>query len=349
MEKKSGRVSRRQVVKGGVALGVGIGLSAGLLAKPMVARAAGPKVRVLTTAGNFSLVQEVMFKELKLFEKYNVDADLQLVSDGSKINAALIGGDADICGASGFSGLFPAIEKGAKLKILAGSGLAPLTILYANNKFPNIKSVKDLPGHTVGTGAPGALLHELAVGVLKKYGVDYKTVNFVNIGSSADVFRAITAGTVDAGAAAIEYRDHADKYNMHPLVDGEFYKELPLYTNQAMYSVDRAIAEKRQGLVGVMAAYADLFRWIAKPGTKEDFTKYYRQAVGAKVSQEEIDFFQDFLSKPGRLATNLVLAPEAIKYVQDLNVELGVQKAVLPFKDVADMSLAEEALKLLKA
>jgi hypothetical protein len=42
-----------------------------------------------------------------------------------------------------------------------------------------------------------------------------------------------------------------------------------------------------------------------------------------------------------------VLDQARTDYVQNLNVKLGVQNTVLPFAKVADMSLAQEALKLL--
>ena len=90
---------------------------------------------------------------------------------------------------------------------------------------------------------PGALLHELVVAAMKKQGADYKQVKFVNVGSSGDVFKALVAGTIDAGAGPIDFRDTAGKYNLTVIPDGEFYKELPLYVNQAMYASDKAIAE----------------------------------------------------------------------------------------------------------
>src|SRR5262245_5803868 len=46
-------------------------------------------------------------------------------------------------------------------------------------------------------------------------------------------------------------------------------------------------------------------------------------------------------------AVDLVLSPERVRYMQDLNVSLGVQKSVLPFERVCDMSLARDAVKLL--
>jgi hypothetical protein len=338
----AGKSSRRNVLKGAAALGaVGVGA-----VFPRIARAAATKVNIINATGNFALALQVLMKELKLFEKYDLDADQISVSDNNKILAGLISGDGDICPGAGFNALFPAIEKGGTIKILAGAGIAPLNIMYSTR--PEIKSVKDLVGKTVATGAPGALLHELAVAVMKKYGVDYRNVSFVNAGSGNDIFKALVAGTVDAGVAPIEFRDTAAKYKLYPLADGEFWKELPLWTNQAMFTSDRAIAANRKGIVGVLAVNCDMFRWLGKPENKPAWRKYYTQAI-TNASETEADFLFDFVSAPGHLATGLVLSPQQINYVQALNVELGVQKAVLPFDKCADMSLAEEALKLVKA
>jgi ABC-type nitrate/sulfonate/bicarbonate transport system substrate-binding protein len=343
--RNSGQTSRRDVLKAGAALG--IGMATGLAAPARVmAQGSMIKMNVIAAGGSFSLLQNFLFKEFKFFEKYGVDANILTVSDGNKILAGLISGDGDICGGNGFSGVFPAIEKGAKIKLLAGAGLAPLNILYTNK--PEIKSVKDIVGHTVGTGAVGALLHQLTVGLMLKNGIDYKKVHFVNVGSSQDVFKAVVGGTVDVGVAPIEFRDTASKYKLYPLKDGEFWKELPNYANQAMFAPDKAIADKRKGLVGVLAAYCDMFRWVAKPENKQAFMDAYKAAI-PKAGPEEAAFYKDFLSMPGHMATNLVLNDAQLKYIQDLNLELGIQKALLPFNQCADMSLAEEALKLVKA
>lgn len=343
------KFDRRSVLKGSVGLGMaGFGLMSGL-GSPGANAAELLKIRVVNAQGSFGLVKNLIFKEQKFFEKRGVEPELVSVSDGSKIIAALVSGAGDVCTAAGFAGVFPAIEKGAKIKIIAGSGIAPTTMLYASNKFPEIQSVKDLVGHTVGTGAPGALLHELAVADLKKHGVDYTKVKFVNIGSSRSVFKQLAGGNVDAGVAPLEVRADADKFNIHPLVDGEFAKELPLFTNQAMFATDEAIVKHREALIRLLAANADMFRWIQNPASKETFIEYYKRGIGAKATQKSAEFFQSFMSRPGALASDLVMSKDQIDYVQGLNVELGVQKTVLPFEQVADMSLAQEAVKLLKA
>jgi NitT/TauT family transport system substrate-binding protein len=46
-------------------------------------------------------------------------------------------------------------------------------------------------------------------------------------------------------------------------------------------------------------------------------------------------------------AVNIALEPERFHYMQMLNVGFKVQKEILPFERVADMSLAADAVKLL--
>ena len=76
------------------------------------------------------------------------------MTDGIKIIASLVSGNADLCAGTGFSGVFPAIERGAGLKIVAGSSLSPQTAIFS--KHPEIRETKDLIGKTVGIGPLGA-------------------------------------------------------------------------------------------------------------------------------------------------------------------------------------------------
>src|SRR5262249_8705135 len=152
---------------------------------------------------------------------------------GSKVIGALLSGSGDVCAGSGFASVFPAIEKGGKLKILAGASL--LTDQAVFSAKPDIKSVKDLKGRTIGTGAPGALVHQMMVALLHKKGIKVSDVTFVNVGSNVDVFRAVVAGTVDAGPSAVDVYHEQAKYGVHSLTDGDLWAELPEYTNQAAY------------------------------------------------------------------------------------------------------------------
>ena len=225
------------------------------------------------------------------------------VADGSKITGGLIGGDVDLSTMAGFGQVLPAIERGAKLKILAGACLLPTLALYSAK--PDVKTLKDLEGRTVGTGALGALLHQLVVALLQKNGVDTAKVTFVNVGASGDVFRAASVGTVDAGTGEAALADEVGRFHLHMIAGGDLTTGLPEYTYQGAFTTDKAIATKRDLIVRTLAAYAKLYRFISKPGAKEAFLKAHA-VVLKSATAEEAESQWTYLAKYKPYATDLV-------------------------------------------
>jgi ABC-type nitrate/sulfonate/bicarbonate transport system substrate-binding protein len=245
---------------------------------------------------------------------------------------------------AGFGQVFPAIERGAKLKILAGACLLPTLALYSSK--PAIKTLKDLEGKTVGTGALGALLHQLVVALLQKNGVDPARVTFVNVGASGDVFRAATAGTVDAGTGEAAIADQVGRYNLHMIEGGDMTTGLPEYAYQGAYATEKTIAGKRDAIVRTLAAYAKLYRFVSRPDAKEPFLRAHAAALKS-ATREEAELQWNYLDRYKPYATDLVLSEERLAYMQRLNVQLRVQKTVLPYAQVSDPSLAKEAIALI--
>ena len=335
---------RRDVLRlGGIA---GVAASAGLTRFSLAARAATKPlpVNIVNTASNSTMALQVLLKQQGYFDEVGLTPTTLNVADGSKLMGALISGSSDICLLSGFGQVFPAVEHGGKLKIIAGAGVLLQDAIYSAK--PDIHRLKDLEGRTVGTGSPGALLHQFTVALLHKKGVDVSKVRFVNVGSSASVFKAVVAGTVDAGPSLIDVYPEQKKYGVHSLIDGDLWKELPEYTYQGSYAADRAISEKREALVRTLEAYCKLYRFISGPNSREAFLKV-REAALKHSDPVEAEFEWQFAQKYHPYATDLTLSEKRINYMQQLNVESGVQKKILPFNEVADMSLAKEAVKRL--
>jgi hypothetical protein len=61
----------------------------------------------------------------------------------------------------------------------------------------------------------------------------------------------------------------------------------------------------------------------------------------------EGDMQWSYLQRNKPYATDLVLGEERLAYMQRLNVQLGVQRSVLPYAQVCDPSLAKEAIALI--
>jgi ABC-type nitrate/sulfonate/bicarbonate transport system substrate-binding protein len=338
-------LTRRHILRAGTALGLAGSLTA--LQRPARGVESGKPpghIEIVNPSGTERLIFQNMLKEPEFLQAFGLDANFVNVGDGTKILAALISGNGDLCTGAGVAALFPAIAKGAKLKIIAGASIKPVNAIFA--KRDDVKEAKDLVGKTVGVGAPGALLHSLMVAFFEKEGVDYKKVNFVNVGSSNDVFKALLQGSVDAGPIDGNFIEQQANYGIHVIKDGALWDSLPEFTNTCIFTTDETIAAKRDILVRALAMHAKLFRYILDPKSKAEFFKARAEAFGKDVP-EDADAQWRFYQTTDTLATNLLVSKESIDYLQKLNIQLGVQDAMLPYERVADMSLAQEALKSL--
>jgi len=329
------RLDRREVLRTGAAAAFGLITPRPLMADDRL------RINIVNTSGNTNVVLATLLKQEGIFEQLGLDANILHVSDGSKLIGSLLSGEMDMCALSGFGQVLPAIEKGARLKILAGGALLGLQAILTKN--PAIKTVKDLEGRTVGTGSVGALLHQLVVALLRKKGIDEKKVTFVNVGSSTDVFRAVVAGTVDAGPSEVWQQG---PFGTRMLEDGRFYEDLQEYTYQASYSSERAIGRKREAIVRTLAAYGKLYRFLGEARSREPFVKAFATATG-KENREEAEAQWQFYQDHKPFAVDLVPSEQRVRSMQALNASLGVQKSALPYEQICDMSLARDAVKLL--
>lgn len=331
------RLGRRDVLRigaGGASLAFGGALSA---------RAQTPrqKINIVNTSGGTNLVMAALMRQQGTFEEFGLDATITNVADGTKLMGGILSGEMDMCPLSGFSQVFPAVDKGAKMKLIAGGTHLPLQGILSTK--PDIKTLKDLEGKTVGTGSLGALVHQMVVATLRKYGVDDTKVNFANIGSAGDIFRAVAAGRVDAGSAEV-WQD--GKNGVHWLEKGRFWIDLPEYTYQAGFASDDAIRAKRDVLVKALAAYGKIYRFIQSGDSRDAFLKAFAAGIGKPddaAALQQWTFYQ--ANKP--FAGDLLLSDDRLNYMQKLNLSLKTQAREVPLAQVADMSLARDALKLL--
>jgi ABC-type nitrate/sulfonate/bicarbonate transport system substrate-binding protein len=328
-------IQRRQFLLEWAAAAAALAFPSGVLAQ-----AKPERVNIICTAGTTQLVLTALIERMGWFGSLGLDAKVTNVTDGSKIVAALITGQMDICPTSGFTQVLTAIEKGAPLKIVGGGAIKNFNALCSAN--PQVKTLKDLEGRTVGVGALGAQLHQSMIALFRKYGVDAAKVRFVNVGASVDVLRAVVARVVDAGASEIWLQKGM---GVHLVEHGMLYESLPEFINQAAFVSERTIAQKRPVLVKTLAAYAKAYRYIMSGNSEADFLAASAAAIGKDKADEARDQWR-FYRQSQPFAADLVLRDEQIRFMQELNLATGAQKTLLPFAKVADMSLARDALKL---
>jgi hypothetical protein len=99
----------------------------------------------------------------------------------------------------------------------------------------------------------------------------------------------------------------------------------------------------------VLAAYCKCYRYIQEPASLADYIKARQTSLhgDAKAAAAGASSEWRFNQRYKPYATDLLLSQARVDYMQQLNIRFGVQKRLLPYDTVADMSLARDAVKLI--
>jgi NitT/TauT family transport system substrate-binding protein len=123
-------------------------------------------------------------EEGKIFEKYDIDSHLILIASGSLMVQAMLGGELPIAGAAG-SAAVDASLGGADIVMFGSMVKVPAFYIMA---LPEIKTIEDLRGKTVGVTRFGSSTDFTMRYVLRKHGLEPgKDVTLIQTG---DLFAA---------------------------------------------------------------------------------------------------------------------------------------------------------------
>jgi hypothetical protein len=152
----------------------------------------------------------------------------------------------------------------------------------------------------------------------------------------------VVAGTVDAGPSQNDIHEDQAKFGVHSIA--EFWTALPEYPYQASFTSDATIAEKRDTIVRTLAAFGTLYNYLQDGDSRNTYVSAYKEATSGKASDGEAQW--RFLNKYKPF--NLIIPDESINYLQKLNMEAGIQSRMMPIDEIADFSMAREAMKLIR-
>ena len=80
-------------------------------------------VRIVSAQGNQVVTMQELVRQQGYLEELGIDPEILTVGDGTKLIGALLSGSSDVCVFAGFSQTLAAIEKGARMKIIAGASV----------------------------------------------------------------------------------------------------------------------------------------------------------------------------------------------------------------------------------
>ena len=125
-------------------------------------------------------------EEGKIFEKYNIETHLILITSGSKMVQAMLGGDLPLAGAAGNAAV-DANLAGSDIIMIGALAKVPAFYIMA---LPEIKTIEDLRGKAVGVTRFGSSTDFTIRYILRKHGMNPD--RDVTIIQAGDMFAAAT-------------------------------------------------------------------------------------------------------------------------------------------------------------
>lgn len=241
-------------------------------------------------------------------------------------------------------------EAGADLKIIGLSYNNTSQVIVVN--ADRTKSLEEVAkkGGTIAVNSVGDFMYVMLMGVLAKRGIDPKSVNFIEMGSSGDRVRALIAGRVDAVPMHVEQAAQlATQGNYQILVRP--WQEYDNWLSAVVISTGKWLEadENKQAAVAVLKSVLTSFR---KANSDYD---WYKAQVAAYASSKDLKSADDDFLKPvwQTLTTEIKafpgdmapLTPDEFAKLLPVYKEAGALKGTVDLDRVIDRTYLEQALK----
>ena len=272
-----------------------------------------------------SVFHQLIGKEKGFHESYGLDVEFVVLPGDTDVMKAIVAGATETVEITPASPLV-AIEKGAKLKIVASFMPGLNYVLFSKKE---VKDLKDLYGRTVAVTAPNSFPELLLRTSMQRQGLDPSKVQLVQAGGDPDRVKALLAGKVDAAVAAIEFLRQVERADRKLLLD--FAEVLPEWTRNVVVTTDQVIKERPDHLRRFLLAKAKGIRYTLE--NRDDTIN-----IMAKVSKQDrsdVEWVYDWFVKRKLMQPNGYVSPAALNWLQDLNIRLGRQTKVLPMEQIA--------------
>jgi ABC-type nitrate/sulfonate/bicarbonate transport system substrate-binding protein len=236
-------------------------------------------------------------KELGLFKKYGLNADLIFVQGGSRGAQALLAGNTQFY-------LGDAIAP-----ISANLSGANIVIIGAyENRIPGalitrkeITNPQDLRGKKVGIGGFGGSNELSVVLALRKWNIPRDAVTWLQAGGSPDRMLALMSGVIDASPLLPPQSFEAPHLGNNVLID---FAEIPAFPQTAI-AVRRNFLESNRNAVKlfIQALSEGIYQFsVNKEQSTHIYLKYFR-TKNTKVVEDTYNYYRNRFSVPPRVVT----------------------------------------------
>jgi len=268
------------------------------------------------------------------FAAEGLDLELNFAQSGAAVTQQLTGGSLDVALSVGITDPIRAIDKGAPLALVRIIGNAAPYVLIGK---PELKSIADLKGKTISTGADNDITtvyfqRMMAANGLKKG--DYATLP---AGVAAARFAALKAGVVDAAVVLPPVNFQATKTGFATLgYAADYVKDLP-FTGMAVH---RRWAEANIGAAKkVLAATDKSIAWLADPAHRDEAIELLVKA--GKANKEDAEASYDYLRRIQYFEPDSRVSRQKLRNLVEMEQQAGTIAASFSIERLAMPGLTE--------
>lgn len=325
-----------------------------IVAGASVAAAAEPVVVQIGIASAISDVAIFIAQKKGYFRDEGVAAKTTTFTSASDMVAPLGAGQLDVAGGSPSAGLYNAVARGIKLKIVAdkassppGYGVNAIMVRKALIDSGRFKSLKDLKGMKLALAGRGVSSMTTLDDALKSVGVQYSDVDVLDM-SFPNILVAFQNGGIDAGIPTEPFITLAAKggYAVKIKGDDEIY---PGHQIAALMYSQKFAEEKPAVAVSFMRAYLRGVRFYndaMKDGRLAGPTADEVIAILVELTPIKDPAVFRAITPSGNNPDGRVNAA-SLKHDQEFYRELGLLTGDVKVDQVVDYSFVNAALKTL--
>lgn len=313
------------------------------ISNPLAAADTALKKMRFVQSGNTASSWPLYVADQIFFMKNGLDVEIIVIRGATNTARAVLSETVPI-GRINPDYVITAIEKGAKVRILAGNmGKIPYDVIAR----PEIKSGADLKGKTIGvstlTGGTTLMLQEVFEKAYKLKENDYK---MLVVGTSPDRYAALKGGSVHATFMGPPFNLRAAQEGYTKLVT--FHEVLGPIQFTADFAHMNYIKSNRDTVVRYLKSMIQGTQWLYDPKNKEEAIAIHMKALKSKrnIAEQDYDFlvrdFQPF-PKDGEVSK------AGMEKTMDLRIKEDMYKGkkAPSYTEYVDNSLIEEAQKQL--
>jgi NitT/TauT family transport system substrate-binding protein len=209
------------------------------------------KARVAWTSFASNMSGTWVAQEEGLFKKNGLEVELVHIPSTSRAIQVMLAGEIQYSYMDGRNSVTAAL-KGADVVILAG---VANRLVFSFMARPEIKSFSELKGKKIGITRIGSSTHSVTLWVTNKFGLrpqDYQLLQLVDV---PNIFAAISAGQIDAGALSPPTNFRARKAGLSELID--LSKDGPEYVSVAIGSTRSFVRNNEEMTRRLMRGYSE--------------------------------------------------------------------------------------------